>query len=159
MTYPEVPILGINETPGAPDFETSINETTDENADEALDFYNRVLIPQLACAPDGSHPAIPKKEWIQRTDQERHIITVRDGEELHGLWIVREGQIMYPVANNDYIALIYRTLWDETIKHYEYVYAMTDNPVIQAFIKKAVRNPPLPSTPVVNGDRLEWHRQ
>lgn len=161
MSYPTVPILGINQTPDAPEFTTDFVDTTDDNVDEALDFYNRVLIPQLACAVDGSHPAIPSKSWLQRTDPARQIVTVRSDGVLHGVWIVRDGQIMYPVANNDYIALIYRTLWDETIKHFDYVWAFTNNPVIQGFIKKAVRYPPLPSTPTLNAnaDKLEWHRK
>jgi hypothetical protein len=156
MTYPTVPILGIEETPDAPDFVTAASEVTDELIDEIQEFYHRVLIPQLVCAPNGV--AIPERHWLKRTDVDMKIVTVRNDRTLHGLWIVKEGQVMYPVANNSYIALIYRLLWDETIKHYDYVWAYTDNPVIQGFIKKAVRVPPLHSTPTVNDDRLEWRR-
>lgn len=158
--WPTVPVLAPYETPDAPEFETGVVDPTDEEAvDEVLQFYVDALIPQLACAPDGSLSPHPQKGWVMSVQQPKTIVVCRDKGELQGAWIMKEdGQIFYPCATVEFIAAIFRALWDETIKHFDYVWGDTRNPVIMAFAQKAVRIPRSPNSPTVNDERLEWRR-
>ena len=158
MSYPKVKIVGIRKTKNAPDFETSVLDVSDEVAlAEVMDFYE-TLIPQLACAIDGSHNPTPSSSWILATDRERKVILVKADGQLHGVWVVREGQILYPCANNKFLALIYSLLWTETIKHYDHVYAHSENPYILQLIVEATKPLSEADAPVLTGKDLEWNR-
>jgi hypothetical protein len=158
--WPTVPVLAPYETPDVPEFETGVVDPTDEEAvDEVLQFYIDSLIPQLACSPDGTLSPHPQKGWVMSTQQPKTIVVCRVDGQLQGAWIMKEnGQIFYPCATVEFIAAIFRALWDETIKHFDYVWGDTRNPVIMAFAQKAVRIPRSPNSPTVNDERLEWRR-
>ena len=157
LDWPKIEVKGISET--SPTLESSLLDlTVAENRAELLEFYQQMLVPQLACTPDGSHPPYPMESWLQ-IEPERTAVIVRGPElEFRGAWIIKENQIFYPCATIDHIAAIYRALWDETIKHFDYVFGSTNNPTIMAFAQKAVRNPPSGNSPTVTDDRLEWRR-
>lgn len=157
--WPEVPVVAPYEFPTLPDFETGLMDSTDgEAVDELLEFYKTTLIPQLACAPDGSSSPHPQKGWVMSEGATRTPVTCRVNGELVGAWIIRNSGIYYPCSTVDYIAPIFRSLWDETIKHFDYVWGDTRNPVIMAFAKKAVRIPRSPDSPTVTDEKLEWRR-
>lgn len=157
--WPEVPVIAPYEYSSLPDFEPGLMDSSDEAAvDELLAFYKTTLIPQLACAPDGSASPHPQKGWLMSGESIRTPVTIRVNDELVGAWILRNNGIYYPCAQLEFIAPIFRALWDETIKHFDYVWGDTRNPVIMAFAKKAVRIPRSPNSPVVNDEKLEWRR-
>lgn len=157
--WPAVPVLAPYEIPNVPTFETAVVDSQDEElVDEILDFYQATLIPQLACSPDGSMSPHPQKGWLMSDGAPRVPVTCRVDSELVGAWIIRNNGIYYPCATVDFIAPIFRALWDETINHFDYVWGDTRNPVIMAFAKKAVRIPRSPNSPTVTDEKLEWRR-
>lgn len=157
--YPEIPIVAPDEYSELPVFETGLVDMSDESAiEEVIQFYVATLIPQLACSPDGSLSPHPQSGWLKSGEPPRTIVTCRVDGELRGAWIVKESGIYYPCATIDFIAPIFRALWDESIKHFDYLWGDTRNPVIMAFAKKAVRVPRSPNSPEVNDQRLEWRR-
>lgn len=157
--WPSIPVLAPYEIPDIPRFDTSPVDAQDEEAiDELLEFYHATLIPQLACAPDGSASPHPQKGWLMSGESSRTPIVSRVDGELVGAWIIRNNGIYYPCSQIDFIAPIFRSLWDETIKHFDYVWGDTSNPVIMAFAQKAVRIPRSPNSPTVTDDKLEWRK-
>lgn len=159
--YPEIPVVAPYEYDALPTFETGLVDMSSESAiEEVIQFYVATLIPQLACAPDGALSPHPQVGWLTSSQQTKTIVTVRVDGELRGAWIIKDdtGQIFFPCATIDYIAPIFRALWDETIKHFDYIWGDTANPVIMAFAQKAVRVPRSPNSPEVNDHRLEWRR-
>lgn len=157
--YPEIPVIAPYEYATLLTFETGLVDMSDESAiEEVIQFYVATLIPQLACAPDGSLSPHPQPGWVRSQEPPRTIVTVRVDGEMRGAWIIKKNQIFYPCATIDFIAPIFRALWDETIKHFDYVWGDTQNPVIMAFAQKAVRIPRSPNSPEVNDQRLEWRR-
>lgn len=156
--WPAIPVLAPYETEN-PSFETTLLDMSDETAiDELLEFYVEKLIPQLACSPDGSLSPHPQKGWLMSHQSPKVVVVCRAEGELRGAWILKEGQIYYPCATVECIAAIFRSLWDETIQHFDYVWGSTKNPVIMAFAKKAVRVPRSPNSPAVNNEKLEWRK-
>jgi hypothetical protein len=157
--YPEIPIVAPYEYDAVPTFDTGLVDMQSESAiEEVIQFYVATLIPQLACAPDGALSPHPQEGWIKSESSPRTIVTCRVDGELRGAWIIKDNGIYYPCATIDFIAPIFRALWDETIKHFDYVWGDTSNPVIMAFAQKAVRTPRSPNSPEVNDRRLEWRR-
>jgi hypothetical protein len=158
LEWPKIKVQGISDK--SPPLTSGLLDLTDADArQELLTFYREMLVPQLACTPDGSHPPYPMDAWLV-SEPERTAVIVRGPElEMRGAWVIKENGIYYPCATIDHIALIYRALWDETIKHFDYVYGSTTNPTIMAFAQKAVRNPPSENSPVVTDERLEWRRK
>lgn len=157
--WPELTVVAPYEYEELPVFETGLVDMSNESEiEEVIQFYVETLIPQLACAPNGEVSPHPQKGWVMSETPPRTIVTVRVDGELRGAWIVKANQIYYPCATIDFIAPIFRALWDETIKHYDYVWGDTRNPVIMAFAQKAVRIPRSPNSPEVNDQRLEWRR-
>lgn len=158
--WPSIPVLAPYETPGVPDFETSLVPLLDEErVDEILTFYEATLIPQLACVPDGSLTPYPQRGWLLSPQQKKSVVVCKVGDELRGAWIVKDdGQIFYPCSTIDYIAAIFRALWVETIQHFDYVWGSTANPIIMEFAKKAEHVPRNSMDATVKGDRLEWRR-
>lgn len=154
--WPKIPVVAPGDKPE--EFTGEVLDLTDEkNVDALLDFYKIILVPQLACATDGSHPAIPQKPWV--TAEGRTAIVVRDiNGVMRGSWIIKNNGIYYPCATIDNVALIFRELWDETIQHFDYLWGTTTNPVIMEFAAKAVRKTKTPGRPTLNGDKLEWRR-
>lgn len=157
--WPEVPVVAPHEYDQLPAFETGLIVMSDQEAlREVETFYLNTLIPQLACAPDGSPSPHPQLGWLSSNNPPRSIVSCRVESVLVGAWVIKEGQIFYPCATIDFIAPIFRALWDETIKHFDYVWGDTRNPVIMAFAKKAVRVPRSLNSPEVTEQRLEWRR-
>lgn len=157
--WPPVEVQAPYEFPSLPTFETALLSASDEQAvDELLTFYHNTLIPQLACAPDGSLSPHPQKAWLMSGDAARVPVVSRVDGELVGAWIIKNNGIYYPCATVEFIAPIFRSLWDETIKHFDYVWGDTRNPVIMAFAKKAVRIPRSPNSPTVTDEKLEWRK-
>lgn len=157
--WPALQVIAPYEYDEVPTFETGLLDASDEEAvDELLSFYQATLIPQLACAPDGSVSPHPQKGWLMSGQAERVPVTSRLNGELVGAWIIRNNGIYYPCSQIDFIAPIFRSLWDETILHFDYVWGDTRNPVIMAFAKKAVRIPRSPNSPTVTDDKLEWRK-
>lgn len=155
--WPEVPVLAPYETPEAPELVTGLVDMTDEAAvEEFLQFHKDRLIPQMVCNPTAE--PWPTLAWTLSQDPPRQIVVCHADGQLEGGWIIKGGGIYYPVANHEFIAATLRALWDETIKHFDYVWASSESPMIMAFAAKAVRIPARYSTPTINGDRLEWRR-
>lgn len=158
--WPSIPVLAPYETPGVPNFETSLVTDLDEAfVEELLAFYEATLIPQLACVPDGHLSPYPQKGWLISSQQKKSIVVCKVDGELRGVWVVKEdGQIFYPCATIDYIAAIFRALWVETIQHFDYVWGSTENPIILEFAKKAEHVPRNSMDATVSNGRLEWRR-
>lgn len=157
--WPEVPVVAPYEYEQLPVFETELLDLGVEGlAEEVIQFYEDTLIPQLACAPDGSSSPHPQLGWLMSLSEPRHVVVCKIDGTLRGAWIIKRNQIYYPCATVEYIAPIFRALWDETIKHFDYVWGDTQNPVIMAFAQKAVRIPKSPNSPEVNDQRLEWRK-
>lgn len=157
--WPAPPVVAPYEYESLPTFETGLFDQHEPGAiEEILKFYHDTLIPQLACAQDGSSTPWPQEGWLLSDGAERTVVVCRIDGELRGAWIIKRDQIYYPCATVEYIAPIFRALWDETIKHFDYVWGDTKNPVIMAFAQKAVRIPRSPNSPEVNDQRLEWRR-
>lgn len=162
--WPTIPVVGVSA--GAPQLVGELVDPADDDLlDEVLAFYRDALVPQLACSPDGTLEPWPQRSWVQSPEPPRVIVAVRDETGvLRGCWILKDlgsdgACIYYPVATIDAIAAVFRALWDETIRHFDYVWGDTSNPVIMAFAQKAVRVPPTPGSPTVTDSRLEWRRR
>lgn len=157
--WPSIEILAPYETPDAPEVEVSVLDLTDDEAvEELLQFYKDSLVPQMACAPDGSTSPYPQKGWLLSVQQPKLVVVARCDGALCGVCIYKAGQIFYPFADPRYVASIFRAMWAEGIKHFDYVWGKTENPVLLECIEKAQRIPRTPDCPVVNGDRVEWRR-
>ena len=157
--YPEIPVVAPYEYDALPTFETGLVDMSDESAiEEVIQFYVATLIPQLACAPDGALSPHPQPGWLTSQNPPRQVVECRVDGVLRGTWVVKDSGIYYPCATIDFIAPIFRALWDESIKHWDYLWGDTRNPVIMAFAQKAVRVPRSPNSPEVNDQRLEWRR-
>ena len=157
--WPEVPVVAPYEYEELPEFETKLLDPTNpEEVDAVVQFYKDTLIPQLACSPDGLLDPHPSSGWISSTGSPRTIVVSMVDDQLRGAWIIKDNGIYYPCATVEHIAPIFRSLWDETIKHFDYVWGSTANPVIMAFAQKAVRIPRSPNSPTVTDEKLEWRR-
>lgn len=157
--YPEIPVVAPYEYDALPTFETGLVDMSDESAiEEVIQFYVATLIPQLACAPDGALSPHPQPGWLTSQSPPRQVVECRVDGVLRGTWVIKASGIYYPCATIDFIAPIFRALWDESIKHWDYLWGDTRNPVIMAFAQKAVRVPRSPNSPEVNDQRLEWRR-
>lgn len=159
--WPEVPVVAPYEYETLPEFETGLFDlSTEEAVCDLIKFYEDTLIPQLACSPDGTLSPHPQHSWLMSSDTNspRTAVVCRIDGELRGAWIIKRDQIFYPCATVEFIAPIFRALWDESIKHFDYIWGDTQNPVIMAFAQKAVRIPRSPNSPTVNDQRLEWRR-
>jgi hypothetical protein len=155
--WPAIPVLAPYETE-QPTLETSLVDMSDEGAvDDFLQFHRDTLVPQLVCGPEDQSPW-PQKGWVLSQDPPRSIVICLANGVMDGGWIIKDGGIYYPVANHQYIAATLRALWDETIKHFDYVWANSESPMVMAFAAKAIRVPATYSSPKINGDRLEWRR-
>lgn len=82
-----------------PVFETELLDIQQEGlAEEVIRFYEDTLIPQLACAPDGSSSPHPQIGWLKSESDPRHIVACKIDGELRGAWIIKRNQIYYPCA-------------------------------------------------------------
>lgn len=157
--WPSIPVVAPYDYEVLPEFTSGLVDMSDEAAiDEVLQFYKDQLVPQLACDPTGTFTPHPQEGWVKSKDPQRVIVEVRADGVLCGAWILRDGQIYFPCADPAYVAPIFRALWDETIKHFDYVWTTIKNPLVLAFANKAVRVPRSANSPYINGDRLEWRR-
>lgn len=157
--WPEIPVLAPYELPDIPEFQTGVADLTIISLQEEVMSFYQTLVPQLVCVPDGSMDGYPKLSWILSKDgPPKTVVICRAGSTLSGVWIISKNGIHYPCVDTRYVAPIFRALWDESIKHFDYIWASTKNPAIMAFAQKAVRIPRKPSSPTLNGDKLEWRR-
>lgn len=156
-SWPTIPI--VSPKTESTKFMGEILDLDDEDTvDIILDFYHETLIPQLACAPDGSSSAHPQKGWMMSPEPPRKAVVIYDEKGMRGVWILKEGQIYYPCATVEDISGVFRALWAESIQHFDHVWGSTSNPVIMAFAQAAVQKTRWYGTPEVNDERIEWRR-
>lgn len=156
--WPTIPIVRPRRTD--PTFTGGVIDREDEaSVDAVLDFYRSVLVPQLACGPDGADPW-PHKSWLMNPDKELTIVAVYVDGVMSGVWVIKEGAIFMPCVDPDHIAAAFRALWDESTKHVDYIYGTSDNVLIMKFAEAAMRRAPLPTSPRLSEDglRVEWRR-
>lgn len=123
---------------------TSIVEPTEEILDELEAFYADRAVVDLACGitkhPDDEtplRPSIPDRAWLAA--EGRTIVVARNTSgALRGVWVVKNNRINYPCVWSQ-VAVVLRALWDESIKHFEHLEAVTDNPTVIAAAKAARR--------------------